>query len=186
MGSPVYYSGYLDVHPPLTKEHAAIVEDVINLRETDQAKGIFAAISASDEPDLPYHGGQMYADDGGATLQVDEDEQRHGLCSWLGLLLKHFFIPQGYTLNGEIRWDCSDDIDDRGVLYVRDNQIEDVFTVLFDPGPSWQPNHFADEGNKKAILDLLASADSTGCTTDLTVVSSEALSQLRELLAKTP
>jgi hypothetical protein len=69
---------------------------------------------------------------------------------------------------------------------VKDNQIEDVYTMLFDPGPSWRPNHFADEGLKKAVTDLLSSADETGCSTDLTVVSSEALGRLRELLAKTP
>lgn len=178
MGSPVYYSGYLDVHPPLSKEHAAIVEDVINLRESEHSKPVFGSIRGSDEQDIPYYGGQMYVDEDGATLQLEEDEQRHGLHLWLVLLLKHFFTPQGYTLNGEIQWDCSDDMDDRGTIHVKDNQIEDVFTVLFDPGPSWQPNHFVDDGLKKVILDLLASADGTGCTADLTVVSSEAFSPI--------
>jgi hypothetical protein len=102
MGIPVYYSGYLEVRPPLSKEHAAIVEDVINLRESERAGPVFAAIKASGEPDLPYYGGQIDAAEDGATLQVDEDEQRHGLRLWLVRLLKYFFIPRGYTLNGEI------------------------------------------------------------------------------------
>jgi len=186
MGIPVFCSGYLDVHPPLTKEHIAIVEDVVNLRETEQSRSIFAAIRASEEPDLPYCGGQIYVTEDGTTLQTEEDDQRHGLRLLLRHLLKHFFPVHGYTLNGEIQWDASDDLYDRGTIYVKDNSIEDVFTVLFDPGPSWQPNHFADESMKKAILDLLASADVTGCTSDLTVVSSQALSQVREILAKAP
>ena len=186
MGIDVYYSGYLEVRPPLSKEHAAVVEDVINLRETEQAKPIFAAIRASDEPNMPYYGGQAYFTEDGTEIQTEEDDQRHGLRLWVSHLLKHFFLPQGYMLNREIHWDSSDDIDDRGTIYVKDNQLEDVFTVLFDPGPSWQPNHFADEGMKKAILDLLASAENTGCTSDLTVVSSEALGHLREILAKAP
>ena len=186
MGNPVYYSGYLDVKPPLSMEHASIVEDVINLRESEQAKPVFAAIRASDEPDLPYYGGQMYVSEDGANIQVDEDEQRHGLRLWLVHLLKHFFTPHGYMLNGEIDWSGPDDIEDRGSIYVKDNSIEAVDLVLFDAGPSWEPNHFADQGLRQSILSLLASADGTGCTSDLIVVSSEALSHLRELLAKTP
>lgn len=186
MGNPVYYSGCIEVRPPLSKEHASIVEDVINLRESEQAKPIFAAIRASDEPDLPYYGGQMYVSEDGSTIQVDEDEQRHGLRLWLVHLLTHFFTPHGYTLNGEIGWAAPDDIEDRGSMYVKNNSAEAIDLLLFDAGPSWEPNHFADQGLKQAILDLLASADDTGCTSDLNVVSSEALSHLRELLAKTP
>ncbi len=40
--------------------------------------------------------------------------------------MKHFFIPQGYTLNGEISWDSSDDPEDRGCIYIKDNAIEAV------------------------------------------------------------
>jgi hypothetical protein len=105
MGIPVSYSGYLEVRPPLSKAHANIVEDVINLRGSEQAKPVFAAIRASDEADLPYYGGQMYVTEDGAELQPEEDEQRHGLRLWLMLLLKHFFRPHGYDLNGEIAWD---------------------------------------------------------------------------------
>ncbi len=150
------------------------------------ARPIFAAIRASEEPDLPYCGGQIYVTEDGTALQTEEDDQRHGLRLLLRHLLKHFFPVHGYTLNGEIQWDASDDLYDRGTIYVKDNTVEDVFTVLFDPGPSWQPNHFADEGMKKAILELLTSADDTGCSTGLTAVSSESVSQIREIPAKVP
>ncbi len=56
------------MRPPLSKEHAAVVEDVINLRETEQAKPIFAAIRASDEPDMPSYGGQAYVTEDGAEI----------------------------------------------------------------------------------------------------------------------
>jgi len=39
---------------------------------------------------------------------------------------------------------------------------------------------------KQAIVDLLASVDNTGCSSGLTIVSSEALTQIREILAKVP
>jgi hypothetical protein len=38
-------------------------------------------------------------------------------------------------------------------------------------------HHFADEALKEATQDLLASADDTGCTADLTVVSADVLTQ---------
>jgi hypothetical protein len=89
--------------------------------------------------------------------------------------VKHFFIPEGYTLNGEISWDASND-----------TAIEAVDFLIFDPGPSWEYHHFADEALKKARQDLLASADDTGCTADLTVASADALTKVKQILAKTP
>ncbi len=58
--------------------------------------------------------------------------------------------------------------------------------MVFDSGSSRQPNHFADEGMKKAFLDLLENADVTGCKSGIALVSSQALSQVREILAKVP
>ena len=96
--------------------------------------------------------------------------------------MKHFFIPQGYTLNGEISWDASDDPEDRGCIYIKDNAIEAVDFLIFAPGPSWEHH----EALKEATLDLLASADDTGCTADLTVASADALTKVKQILEKTP
>lgn len=54
MGYPVYYDGEIAIAPPLTEEHAAIVRDFAKGDRTDLTEPIFAAIAASDEPDLPY------------------------------------------------------------------------------------------------------------------------------------
>jgi hypothetical protein len=37
-----------------------------------------------------------------------------------------FLHPTGYTLNGEISWDASDDPEDLGCIYIKDNAIEAV------------------------------------------------------------
>lgn len=186
MGYPVYYSGEVDVQPPLTETHALVVEDVVDMRETDDSRPIFAAIQASSEPDLPGYGGQLVVSEDHSTLCPEEGESRHGLRLWLVLLLEHFFIPQGYVLNGEIGWDSPDDAEDRGTIYLQNNRLETTDILFFDPGPSWNPNHYADDVLKAALQSLLESADATGCTPDLTVVASEPFTKVRELMAKIP
>lgn len=93
---------------------------------------------------------------------------------------------QPISPNGEISWDASDDPEDRGRIYIKDNAIEAVDFLIFDPGPSWEHHHFADETLKEATRDLLASADDTGCTADFTVASADALTKVKQILAKTP
>jgi hypothetical protein len=73
--------------------------------------------------------------------------------------------------------------EDRGCIYIKDNAIEAVGFLIFDPGPSWEHHHFADESLKKATQDLRASADDTGCTADLTVASADVLTKVKQILA---
>src|ERR1700678_158475 len=62
---------------------------------------------------------------------------------------------------------------------VSPNQVEAVDDLIFNAGPSWAPNHFADDHLKQAIRDLLASADNTGCSPELTVVAATVLEAVR-------
>jgi hypothetical protein len=89
---------------------------------------------------------------------------------WLRLLIEHYLAPRGYVLEGEVTWE-GEDRDDRGTIFVKDNQVEAVDDLIFNAGPSWAPNHFADDHLKHAIRDLLDSADNTGCSPELTVVA---------------
>src|ERR1700716_1573940 len=80
----------------------------------------------------------------------------------------------------------------RGRIYIKDNAIETVDFLIFDPRPSWEYHHFADEALKTATQDLLASADDTGCTADLTVASADGLTKIKtdprkdSLIERTP
>jgi hypothetical protein len=74
------------------------------------------------------------------------------------------------------------DRDDSGGIYLKENRLEAVDDVIFSPGASWAPNHFVDDVLKQAIRELLDSADNTGCTSDLTVVSASHLETVRSLL----
>lgn len=181
MGYPVYFEGTIDVSPPLTEEHASLVETIVNLERTELTNPVLDAIKASPAPDLPYHGGQLYVSEDRTTLCPEEGESRHGLRLWLDQLLTHVFIPNGYVLNGEISWAASDDSYDRGHIYIRENQHEDVDDLVIQPGPSWAPSHFADVGLQEAMRDLLESTDDTGCADDLVVVASAPLSRVRDI-----
>ena len=184
MSYPVYYDGEFEVAPSLTEEDVTLLLAVTNLEKNENTRPIFEAIAASEEPDLPWHGGLITISEGGASISPEEGESRPGFGMWLELLIKYFFTPKGYVLNGDATWTASDDDYDRGSIFIKDNQIEIVDDLIHNAGPSWNPSVYADAAVKAAIQGIVDSADDTGCTEDLTVVSSAPLMELRALLAK--
>ena len=54
------------------------------------------------------------------------------------------------------------------------------------PFPLFVAHHFTDEAPREATQDLLANAYDTGCTADLRVASADALTKVKQILAKTP
>jgi len=181
MGYCVYYSGEVEVTPSLTEDDARIIHAFVNLEPTDETKPLFAAIAGSPEPDLPGYGSLLTVSEERDAILPEEGESRHGLRMWLKLLIEHFLGPRGYVLNGEVEWD-GEDPEDRGRLFIKDNQLEDVEDLIFNAGPSWAPNHFVDEHLKQALRNLLDSADNAGCSPDLTVVAAAHVDAVRALL----
>ena len=179
----VYYNGEIAVTPALTESDAAVLRAVTNLERTDETKAFFAAVAASPEPDLPYHAGLLEISEDREFIVPEEDESRHGFRLWLKLVIEHYLAPRGYVLNGEVTWE-GEDRDDSGTIFVKDNQVEAVDDLIFNAGPSWAPNHFADDQLKQAVCDLLESEDNTGCTDDLTVVEARHVETVRVLLPK--
>ena len=90
----MYYSGTIEVQPPLSDAHAKLVEAFVNLEGSEDLRPTLEAIKSSEEADLPYHGGQMYISEDRSKIEACQGEQRHGLRLWLVHLVKHFFIPQ--------------------------------------------------------------------------------------------
>jgi hypothetical protein len=178
MGQDVYYNGEISVTPALTESDAAILRAVTHLERTDDTKAFFAAVAASPEPDLPYHAGLLEISEDREFIVPEEDESRHGFRLWLKLAIGHYLAPRGYVLNGAVTWE-GEDRDDSGTIFVKDNQVEAVDDLIFNAGPSWAPNHFADDDLKQAIRDLLDSADNTGCSPELTVVAANDLEAVR-------
>jgi hypothetical protein len=178
MGYDVYYNGEVSVIPPLTEGDAAVLRAATNLEHTDATQPLFAAIAASPEPDLPYHAGLLEVSEDREFILPEQDESRHGFRMWLKLLIEYYLAPRGYVLEGEVTWE-GEDRDDCGTIFVKDNQVEAVDDLIFNPGPSWAPNHFADDHLKQAIRDLLDSADNTGCSPELTVVAAPGIEAVR-------
>jgi hypothetical protein len=179
----VFYRGEININPPLTEEHAAVVLAFSRKEHNEQTKPIFAKINATPGEDLPRYMDVFDISEDRATILPDEDESSHGLRLCLMLLVEHFLAPLGYVLNGEVSWDA-DDVNDRGTIFVKDNVIEDVDDVIVNAGPSWSADHYADPRLKQVLQDLVDSADDTGCTEDLTVVSSKYVQYLSEALPK--
>ena len=53
---------------------------------------------------------------------MDGNEKFYEYEEWLRYLIKHFFEPSGYILNGEIEFQ-GEDYDDFGIIYVKDNVV---------------------------------------------------------------
>ena len=183
MGYPVYYDGEIEIAPPLTEEHAAIVRDFAKGDRTELTEPIFAANAASDEPDLPYSCGLYEVAYDRTGLIPEQDESRHGLATWLRHLARHFLAPSGYLLNGDVTW-TTEQSDDRGCIYIKDNEVEIVEDIILNPGPSWAPERFIDRVSLKSLQHLLKSADSEGCSPDLTVGCTRPIAALQETLPK--
>lgn len=179
MGYPVYYDGELEIAPHLTEEHGAIVRDFAKGDRTERTEPIFAAIAASDEPDLPYSCGLYEVAEDRSGLSPEEGESRHGLATWLRLLAKHFLAPSGYLLNGDVTW-ATEQSDDRGCIYIKDNEVEIIEDIIVNPGPSWAPERFIDRATFETMRSLVQSADNEGCSSDLTVVSAAPVAALQE------
>ena len=181
MGYGVYYAGEVTITPALTESDAAVLRAALKREETEETQELFAAIAASPEPDLPHHADLLEISENRDFLTPEEDESRYGVRLWLRLLTEHYLAPRGYVLNGEITWE-GEDRDDGGTIFVKDNQVEAVDDLIFNAGPSWARNHFADDSLKQAIRDLLDSADNTGCSPDLIVVAASGLDAVRSLM----
>ena len=177
----VYYRGEIGITPPLSEEHAATALAFSKKEQNELTEPIFARIAASEEPDLPAYSDLFDLSEDRSTILPNEGESDHGLRLWLLLLAQHFLGPLGYVLNGEVSWDA-DDVEDRGCIFVKDNVVEAVDDLIVNAGPSWSSDHYADDRLKQIIHGLVDSADDTGCSEDLTVVSRKYVDLLEQAL----
>jgi len=183
MGYNVYYRGEIQISPPLTKEHADVVLAFAKGERNQLTEAIYKSIADSPDPDLPGYADLFELSEDRSLILPDESEGRHGLRLWLVLLIEHVLEPLAYVLNGEVSWTADED-DDRGTIYVKDNVVETIDDVIFNEGPSWAPEYYVDGRLKKVLHELVESADNTGCTPDLTVVSAMPVEVIRQVLTR--
>lgn len=180
MPYPVYYTGLIGITPRVNDEDAWLFSTLTDTISNDSARAFLASVQTASRTTAGRYARFLHLGRMHASLSPTKEASCHGLPLWLEILIKHFFEPRGYVLQGEISWRASDDPADRGSIFIAENRIEVVDDVILNPGPSWRRTGFTDTELRGVIEALIESADNTGCTEDLTVVSANALVALRE------
>ena len=52
---------------------------------------------------------------------------------WLQFLIRKFFEPNGYVLNGKIRWNGYGDFYDRGTIFIKENKVAAYLVPYLKP-----------------------------------------------------
>lgn len=58
----------------------------------------------------------------GTYLEWDGAEKFYDYVEWLKYLIRHFFVPWGYTLNGKVHW-RGEEFSDNGRIIVENNAV---------------------------------------------------------------
>ena len=77
---------------------------------------------------------QWTASEDGWFIQWDGGEKFYDYTEWLQWLIVNFFQPNGYILNGKIKW-AGEDNEDMGVIVVKDNLVSIQEKVLVNRCP---------------------------------------------------
>jgi hypothetical protein len=169
MSHETTFSGQIQVTPTVSQSDHKAFKLVL-------AKSTFSK-NPEHQKDRPL---QMSPD--GARLSIEKAIVDAGnITHWLNQLIVAFFSPRGYSLDGSIRW-TGPKPEDRGTVYAKDNRLEEVQDFIENPGPSWSPVPFASAHMMTLIRALILSADATGCSNEVTTVSSDALRPFQYLL----
>jgi hypothetical protein len=84
---------------------------------------------------------QWMPNDTNNAIIWDGGEKFYKYVDWLSYLIKHFLNPWGYKLYGRVAWQ-GEDPEDKGFIYVDDNQVDIVCGDSCDrpiPSPSNEP-----------------------------------------------
>jgi hypothetical protein len=74
------------------------------------------------ESKYPSYYCQWIPTEDGLHLKWDGNEKFYGYVEWLEYLIKEFFAPKGYVLNGEISWE-GEEHGDTGKIFVKNNEV---------------------------------------------------------------
>lgn len=77
---------------------------------------------------------QWVPNEDGTAIEWDGGEKFYNYVEWIVYIVEHFLKPWGYSISGQVTW-RGEDIDDRGTIYAKNNEIEAVDDVIVNPGP---------------------------------------------------
>lgn len=109
MGYNTDFQGSFAVTPAMSEEFRTKLNDFGQERHANDelCPGIWCDWWAPNDSEICHNGGEKF----------------YFYVEWIEYLIKHFFIPEGYTLNGEVRW-RGEDFDDVGKIIIKDNVVE--------------------------------------------------------------
>jgi len=113
MGYTTDFAGTVSFNQPITDELKNFINEFASERH--------------EEMGMPGYWCQWIINDDG-ELEWDGGEKFYAYDDWLNYLIKHFFEPEGYILNGEITFQ-GEDADDFGKICVTDNKVELVYGI---------------------------------------------------------
>jgi len=120
VGYNTNWDGYFVIEPKLSQEHYDHIEKFCNTRHEDKnGKMLYRNYGISTvHCDL-----QLHSISTATILRWNGSEKTYNLEKWVEYLIKNFFKPNGYKLNGEMTWQ-GEGPDDRGKVVVKDNKLE--------------------------------------------------------------
>lgn len=183
MADPFFYSCAIRITPAVSDQDMHLLEALVSGEDSPEARSVLEAIESETAAAVDVPMGLLslnHAQDGFTSQSDDAPEL---LAAWLRLIIRHFFEPRGYSIEGRIVWIEANDREASGCIFVHSSQVEIVEDDwLLNRGPSWSRAVVLNEELKQALRDLIDSSDATGCSDDLTVISVQALEQVRTYL----
>lgn len=117
MGYQTEFEGTFNIFPSLTPEHKEILDEFAEMRHHHPKNH---NRPDPNKPDAFYC--QWVVDEGGSVLGWDGSEKFYNYTEWLEYLIRKFFGPWGYLLNGEVRF-RGEEFSDYGTIFVRNNRV---------------------------------------------------------------
>ena len=124
MGYYTWFNGTVKFNKPVTDELADKINEFSELRH-------------EYDKDCPGIWCDWIIDDNG-ELAWNEQEKFYEYDEWMKYLIKNFFEPEGYVLNGKIRF-TGEEWGDSGYLVVEDNKVSMKYDIIIQYGDDGYP-----------------------------------------------
>ena len=109
MGYTTDFYGKFAISKRLNKKHEKLLRD-------------FCSQPHNDDKKCPGGYCQWVPDDDGESIQWDGNEKFYDYVEWIEYLVKKFFDPWGYVLNGSVEW-VGEDPRDVGKIEIINNKV---------------------------------------------------------------
>lgn len=113
MGYETQFQGIFEFDRPLDKDTIKQLKTIYDNRHGD---------NIHQNEDYPSYYCQWLVNDSGTFIEWDGGEKFYGYIGWLKYIVKHVLEPNGYALNGEVKY-RGEDFDDVGSIKIENNNI---------------------------------------------------------------